>query len=397
MKKILFVMISAVVVYAIANARPQYSMLTGNRCLACHVHEKGGGARDMLGAYTKSSVSLIPIKGTATGDFFNDLAKYNSFMNGKALVGLDFRFQSAKLGGPVNNERKYFSMQFSPYLTYTPVKWLHFTGHYNFIDMLYDNLSIYEDFQIYQGQQTWSASVQIKPDPRYPSLRAGFFMPSVGNKFDDHTLMIRQITTQIFARPFIPPDYAELGAEISYDGLKWLNLTAGVFNSESMAEINYGGTQLSREGKATPLLRAAFLPRFFNNQLNTNIGGSYFFNEDFYIANAFVHLGWTDKISLITEYMHYDQDDLLSVDNFLVELLYQIDPALTLSGRIEDASTEDLISGDVPMEYNSMQYVVGANIYFLPFMEFRPEYRIFDRDEAESYSSQWTFQLHLYY
>ena len=153
-------------------------------------------------------------------------------------------------------------------------------GHYNFIEALYP------------GQQSWSASVTIQPSYKLPQVRIGYFGPSIGNRYDDHTLMVRQVAGPGRSNPVIPPDFAELGMEVSYDGLKYLNLTAGIFDSKSMSENLVGGPSgqpipLVDENTVSALLRAAVMPRLYNNKINTNFGASYYFNDDFSIINFF--------------------------------------------------------------------------------------------------------------
>jgi len=52
------------------------------------------------------------------------------------------------------------------------------------------------------------------------------------------------------------------------------------------------------------------------------------------------------------------------------------------------------LTGD---KFESNQYVFGSHIYLLPYIDLLPEYRIYDRGEVSGYSSQWTFQIHVFY
>ena len=49
------------------------------------------------------------------------------------------------------------------------------------------------------------------------------------------------------------------------------------------------------------------------------------------------------------------------------------------------------------VEFEANQYVFGTHFYPLPFMDFLVEYRIYERQEIEGYSSQWAVQFHLFY
>ncbi len=372
------------------HSRPQYSMLTGNRCIACHVNAQGSGERNLLGIYSRNNTSLFNLKGTALGEALNRLQDYHSFADDKILIGFDYRLQTARLGGPHGSERKFFSMQAMPYLLVSPVDFLKIQGQYNFIRALY------------KGQQRWSASVIIQPSYTMPSLKAGFIKPSIGNLYDDHTLLVRQALGPYRASPVLPPDLADWGAEINYEGKKWFSATIGIFNTKSMSEILINGpvgtvVPVVEPGKSAGLFRLAFLPRFFSNFLNTNVGASYYFSGDYSISDFFIWAGLTDYLSLISEYTVTNKTGLRKTNNYFVELLYQVLPSIMLSARLEHAVTDEMSDPAKNIEYSARQYVFGANIYPLPMMELRPEYRVFDRANALSYAAQWAVQLHLYY
>ncbi len=62
--------------------------------------------------------------------------------------------------------------------------------------------------------------------------------------------------------------------------------------------------------------------------------------------------------------------------------------------RYEGAKT-DFINTETSFEAN--QYVVGAHIFVLPFIDLLPEYRIYDRGDVDGTSAQWAIQLHIFY
>lgn len=371
------------------NAKPQFSNFTGNRCISCHIDAQGGSTRSLLGAYTRSTVSLVDLKSIGLHSFFKDLNEYHSFWDERIIWGFDYRLQSAKLGGPVNNKREIFGMQASPYLAFTPVDWLTLQGEYNFVKALYP------------AQKSMSFSVLLKPSYDLPYLKAGFFRPSIGLSHDDHTVLIRQVASATRANPVIPPDYAEIGAEITYNSLKFFSITAGIHSTESMSEnliIDKTGKQipLVESDKIASNLKAVFMPRFFGNMLNVQLGGSYYFADDLNIIDAFLMLGWTDELSFLAEVMMTNKEDLRTTSNALFEIMYNYMPSLRPYIRYEIANTKDM-SGPTDLSYDADQYVIGLNLYLVPYVEIRPEYRIYDRASAEGYSSQWTLQLHLYY
>jgi len=373
-----------------AFARPQYSMLSGNKCMNCHVHSQGAGLRSSLGSYSKKDVGFFNIKDTWLGNAFENISDYNSFADELITFGFDYRMLSARLGGPENSKREYFTMQATPYLAVKPFDWLVFSGQYNFSN------------RVYPAQSRWTAFAIIQPDLKYPHLKFGMLKPSIGNFYDDHTSLVRQVASPSRALPIVPPDYAELGTEISYESLKYLSITAGIYKANNMSENtifdDFGKpVPLAEKNSLSKLFRIAYLPRFFDNEINTNIGASIYNNSDFNIINLFAHFGWTDKISLLTEYMISDKKDLRKTNNYSVEILYNFLDALAFSARYGKASTDLIFDDSYTENYKSQQIVFGANIYPLPYIEIRPEYRIFDREFAKSYSAQWVVQLHIYY
>ncbi|MFT5368881.1 MAG: hypothetical protein ACI8V2_003854, partial [Candidatus Latescibacterota bacterium] len=66
-----------------AEATAQFALLTGNRCINCHITTQGGAQRDELGQYAMDGVGLLAPTQTLPGR--------TAFANGKLLVGADFR------------------------------------------------------------------------------------------------------------------------------------------------------------------------------------------------------------------------------------------------------------------------------------------------------------------
>jgi len=387
--------------------RPEYTLLTGNRCTNCHISAQGSGQRNVLGSYARNETSLVGDESIM--DFFNSFNQLNSLENNLFLWGFDYRLQSARLGDPSNSHRELFSMQMTPYLTISPVKWLQFSGQYNLLyafDFLKDGSEEQQKTVRYPGQETWQAFATIKPDYNYPALKIGYFSPAIGTKYDDHTLFIRQSWTT-YPTVLVAPDNSEIGAELNYDKFQWLQLTAGAYGANTMSEIKLPTAQGQRvsivdDESISYLFKTVFTPRFADNFVNTYLGGSYFVNGDYNIISAFAGVGLTDIISLIGEYARADKNEMRTSNNYSVGLYYPFVSAFALTARYESASTDDY---SVPDDRNNLKYtnyqtnsvVLGANIYPLPNIELKPEFRILDRRDFESYAQQWTLQLHLYY
>ena len=147
MKKIILVLVLIIIIIPLYLVSvPQYSKITGNRCISCHDDANGGGKRDLLGWYSKSDASLINPESIGLGPIYKHLQKSNQIIDDMLSHGLDFRYLSAKLGGPATNEREYFVMQATPYLYFKPIEWLSFSGQYNFSDRGYPRPGILDGF-----------------------------------------------------------------------------------------------------------------------------------------------------------------------------------------------------------------------------------------------------------
>lgn len=365
-------------------------MLSGNKCINCHVNPLGSGVRNDLGWYARNDVGLLNPDDIGLAGFFKTVAGTNQYFNKLLIFGFDFRYETAKIGPSDNPVRKYFGMQATPYLVLKPFNWMTLGGSYN---IFYD---VYKTR--YPGQKAWTGYLILQPDITYPSLKAGYFEPPIGTRYDDHTLLVSQVPGG--GQPqLIPPDFAEYGAEISYEGLKWLSLTAGVFKSESMAE----NIIMDTTGNFVPLVdkkkmaiaaNASVWQRFFENKINLQLGGSYYVSNDFNITSAFLNAGLTDELAINTEILWTDKKDLRKSRNFLVGLTYQLHDGLLVEARFEKAFTNDLHN---KANWTTDHYLIGLHIFPLPYIELRPEYRIYDKEWAEGYEAQYAVQLHLYY
>ena len=364
-------------------------MLTGNKCINCHINPHGSGSRNDLGWYARNDVGLLNPDDIGLLNFYEALASTNQFFKKTFILGFDFRYQTAMVGPPDNPERTFFGMQASPYIAIAPFDWLTLGGSYNFF---------YNKNKSYPGQKAWTGYLIIQPDITLPSFKAGFFSPPIGMRYDDHTVLVSKISgggqTQL-----IPPDYAEYGAEINYEGLKWLSLSAGIYDASSMAENTYRNASgnpipLVDKNKLSASLSASLWQRFFENKLNLNLGTSYFVNNDFNITALYFNAGLTDKLSFLSEILWTDKKDIRKSRNFLVGVTYQILDALLVEVRLEKALTDDIINKE---PWNTNQYLIGLHIFPLPFIELRPEYRIFDREWADGYQAQYAVQLHIFY
>jgi hypothetical protein len=411
MKKVTFFVLLSFLVASSAFARPQYSILQsfGTKCTGCHVNVQGGGARTNPGFYSRKEISLIDPSWIGLSGFYEPLT--NSFLDDMVTVSLDFRYQNAKWGAPHNSKRDGMVMQFSPAIAITPFDWLTAEG---FLNVGY----FIEKEKRYGAQQPGAGSLIVKPWSDLPSLRVGYFQPPIGQKWDDHTILLRNVTNNQGRKPLIPDDYAELGAQLDYEALDWLSASVGVFSAQNLAGLNIqldrsDPNSASRTSKVafvdsnsvSTVLRGVISPPEFLG-LTAFGGGEILINRDLYISSLFVNFGMQGMFSVMTEYMRSQKKDSRLTMNFLVDVTYQLTESVLPYVRLERGITKEVptynattrqYTNDAPYYVN--QYVIGAHINLLPFIDLLPEYRIFDREDPK-YSgtqNQWAFQLHIFY
>ncbi len=376
---------------------PQFSLLTGNKCISCHIMSQGGGLRNDLSAYTHNDVSLLKPKTVGLEWLYKLDPQQNTIFDGKLTLGMDFRLQMARSHKSEDAQRKIFPMQAAVYAQYAPVEWMSAEAAINVGHKRFGNTNTAD----YPGQQPWMASVAFQPSLSWPSLRIGKIQPSIGIRYDDHTKLTRQApsadgTNTTGISSIIPPLYGEYGTEATYDGLHIITLSAGIFGSQALSEVLAPVPQgsavslISAKNKPSFAFRAMFWPRFFNNSINTLAGGSYFVNDDFFMLNGFAGIGLTDYFSLTFDYAHSNKKSVRTTNTYSLEGLYQINDALLLCARIE---TGNSIIGLFDEFTN--QIVLGVQAFILPYIELRPEYRIMEANDFRS--GRWAAQLHIFY
>jgi len=408
MKKIILIIIISMLVGIESYSRPQYSLLQsyGTKCTGCHVNTQGGGIRNNPGWMSRNMSSLVDPASIGLQGLFDLTQESNQFADDLVTYGFDFRYQTARWGSQSGaSERKHMVMQWSNYLAIDPVEWLTIEGLYNF------GYDIHETMR-YPGQQPYAASAIIRPGEDLPSIRIGYFQPTIGTKYEDHTMLNRQIASGRRGVPVVPDDYAELGFQIDYEALSWLGVSFGMFNSKNLSEtsIPLGASEAGNPvngNHMSSVFRLVFFPPelapgvnafgggtlFFNSPLKTD-NGVYFGNEHYYIGNIFFNIGLVDKIAFVTEYMRTVKQGLIEANNLTFELNYQLMEPLIAYARYERGNTMYTAEN---VDFNTSHYVFGAKAYILPYIAFLPEYRINDKEHIDGYSSQWAFQVHVFY
>jgi hypothetical protein len=384
-------------------ALPQFSLMTGNRCLTCHINTQGGGIRGELGWYASKDAGMLKPKDIPLlRELYALDGESNSFFDNTLTFGMDLRGQLTRSPRTADAQRRFFPMQLSLHAAFTPVQWLTVEGTFNFASLS----------RRYAGQPTWAASVIIQPDYVLPQLRVGHFQPSTGMRYDDHTMLIRQVAGASYPNgtPLIPPYYADWGAELNYDGLKWLSLTAGAFLPKNLSELEtidsnanfapllsnvpFEPTLAQLVASPTLVGRAMVWLRTEDHVINSHFGASVLNNGTFTMVNAFGGVGLTDAVSLMGEYAISGIKNGRQTRNYSLELTYRPFSWLYPFVRYEYGTTQQAITGGVG-EFYTRQAVAGVQWFVLPYLELRPEFRYI---ETELFAStRWNLQVHLYY
>ena len=380
-------------------AIPQFSLISGNRCNSCHVNNQGAGIRNDLGWYSYRDVGAIQPDDLGLGSIWGFQDSLRNAIGSKANIGFDSRIQFVRSRNP-EAESSIIPMQFSLYGSYAFTPWITAEGSYNVGPIKY------------RGQQSATASVIVQPSLEYPSLRIGFFQPSIGVRNDDHTTMNRQIAggwlNEYMLTPYsqmtlIAPNFSALGAEMQYESVHWLSVSAGVFSNST---LNQNAVSYSNKTSTAISLRAVVWPRFFDNTVNTYLGSSMLVNGDFSMMNYFMGIGITDVASLSVDLVESTLNHNKSTEVPLKSGSFVSSNSKTISSELMLQAYTWLFPfvrgeyAELDYEYDTKimirQYVLGMQIMPLPNIEIRPEYRIFDT-ELPGYIGRWGAQLHIYY
>ncbi|MCX6156112.1 MAG: hypothetical protein NT007_18340 [Candidatus Kapabacteria bacterium] len=398
-----------------AIARPQYSILQsyGIKCTGCHISINGGAARNAQGNIARNAISLIPTdKVPVLGTIFDKISNNNSFFDDKVMWGMDFRYLSARFPTPDSNltamSRQQRFMQWSPYLIITPTDGLQFDGMYNIATQIDPT---------FKGQQSWTATAtlnlnkMIDYDNWLPMLRIGKFQPGIGIRWDDHTVLSRWVNgtkAQVRGKngedyytkmPLYPPDdYAEYGAELSFDKYDWLQLAFGAFKSTNLLHMppafnkNYSPDTLGKDSISFTGKMLVILPEWHG--ISSFVGGTFLKNGELILSDAFLSFGMRDKFVVIAEFSYSDKKDLMHTQAYLLEADYQFKDYFIPFARIERSQSREIVA---PAPYYRNLYNFGAHLNLLPFIELIPQYQISRYEHISGYASQWLLQLHVFY
>jgi hypothetical protein len=372
----------------LAVATPQNALLTGNRCVACHVAFHGGGLRSELGWYSSYDVGLL--RWSALG--FEALEHWidrhgNTFWDGRLLVGADFRVQGFQSHNPeLSPQWRIFPMQGTVRLGFQPLK------------------AVQAEFGVnggrprFPGQQQWRGLLRLSPWAGTLTATLGFFPPPVGIYADDHTRLARRFPGARFDSPqetyLMAPDFAQWGAQLEWMRPSWLSLTVGAFRAGALQQVRIRTDTGERPLSSSQATIAAFhgwLAPSWRHAVGW-LGGSWYGNREFAYWSLFGGAGWIDHAAGWVEYTRLHLPGVIRRWSLSAELELWLWNAVMPYVRLEHG--ESALEGLTPVPYTT-QLVLGARLFVLPFVELRPEWRWVDTERYRS--SRIAAQLHLFY
>ncbi len=381
-----------------SEAIPRFSLLTGTRCSACHFDPQGSGIRTELGWEMMNQTGLFQWGGPDT----SSVSPTNMLYNGTVVPGGDARFQLVRYSK--TNQELLIPMQLTTSLAVIPSPTVTAFTNINWASVYVRAVTSPTDLfgtssGLYPGETDYDATLMYSPGITLPSIRVGMIEPSISIRQDDHTLFAHQEAAQQ-GIALIPPYYNEIGAEVTYEGMKWLTVNAGVFNAYNLSLIDPSiGTVKNNFDFTHPSIsaRVMFWPQLLDQGLNGEFGGSILLNGSFEMINAWAGIGLADKATFYLEGM-YNKDAIQRiVRNFSVIGSLELTSWLAAEWRYDWGMTE--VYPGQSLAYASA-FLAGFEFFPLPYIEVRPEYRVFDQNPfygTGKHTGQWTGQIHIFY
>lgn len=376
-----------------AAALPRFSLLTGTRCSACHMNPQGSGLRTELGWQAMNETGIF--KWHAAHDEFDTNASTptNTLYDGLFIAGGDARGQLVRVS--TTGERLFIPMQLATSLAILPSHQVTAYTNINFA-------SIAERARggsLFPGEADFDAAVQYQPSIELPSIRAGMIQPSIGIRQDDHTAFSRR-EAAMNGTYLIPAYYNEVGAEVTYEGLRWLTVNAGVFNAKNLAEVDptIGSVNSYFDFKRPTVSgRVLLWPQLLEQGINGEAGASILMNGSFQMINAFGGFGLADKATIYLEGLYSKNADNRIIRNFSLIGTYQLIQWLSADWRYDWGQTELYPSRGL---FYANAFTFGVELFVLPYIEIRPEYRVMQKNPylgLGTYTAEYTAQLHIFY
>ncbi|MDP4199565.1 MAG: hypothetical protein Q8922_03335 [Bacteroidota bacterium] len=377
----------------LARAIPRFSLLTGTRCSVCHFNPQGSGVRTQLGWEMMNETGLFKWHGPSEDTSAVVSSPTNTLFGGTLIPGFDGRLQQVRLSR--TGESMLIPMQTSVSLGIQASHQLTAYTNWNIASII----ERARNGSLYPGETDYDAAIQYQPAVTLPSIRVGMIEPSLGIRQDDHTLFAHD-EAAMNGIALIPPYYNELGAELTFEGIRWMTVNAGLYNSYNLSLIDPSiGTVKSNLDFSLPSVsaRVMFWPQLLDEGINGEIGGSILSNGSLLMVNGFAGFGLADKSTLYLEALYAENADNRIIRNFSVIGSYELAPWLAAEWRYDWGQTEMYPSVSLAW---AQGFLFGLEFFPLPMIEIRPEYRILHKNpyaQNATYTGQWTGQVHVFY
>lgn len=377
---------------------PDLSLQTGNKCTKCHINPQGGGVRTEFGWKFLRDASHFSIGVDKIKKIYElfDKETYNvdiqlgDSLNGKTFsqsfaYGMDFRLQSVRSHKTEFAKRRIFPMELGLYIVFSPFKNLSFNGQFNPGPI------------IFQGQDNWMASANLKFDDFLPEIQIGKFQPSFGIRDCDMTKFDRRIASVDYSSSLFPPDYSEFGIEISYRTFEYFDVYLGAFDSRFLSQVTiFGNIPIVFKHNPSFNLKLVFYPQLSSDFLIYSfLGTSFLKNGNFFYSSSFVGMNLLETFSLLGEYAYSELKEYRKTMNYLLRVYFHPFRGITPFLAFETAKTNLSITPKSKWELENQSAILGIKYFPVPYLETLVEYRYFK--STESKSTRWAFQLHLYY
>lgn len=363
----------------VANTTPLFSIQSGARCGTCHVNPSGGMLRNNLGFYY--GIKTLPWKTHIPESIEKSLSKVkdNKFIN----FGGDFRY--LVLAEEDRDDNPYgFPMQADLYLGVNLLDYMTFFTQFG--KERGGNDTVREVFGIFENF------------PFNSYVKVGKFLPPYGHRLDDHTAFIRERTgfNQSFRDAYTTG--VEIGAEPQplFGRLSFFNedLTPG--------ESKNDDERRGMTGMAGWWNRWLKLGLSYANIDNFERDST--FTKDRKIWGIFgalrvKNVRYLERLSYLFEWdfrrdersesggIKTEADAVISYN----ELNYRLTNGANFKLRYETFDP-----GEEFGEKDATRFIVGLDLYPVPFTELIIQYRINDEDPDRA-NNQFLFQFHLWF
>ncbi len=380
-------------------AIPRFSLLTGTRCSVCHFNPQGSGLRTQLGWEMMNLTGLYKWSDPTLDT--SGVMPTNLILGGHVVPGADARFQLVRLSS--TGQELLVPMQLTASLGVIANQQITASTNINLASMYVrakaGSGSLGTNAGLYAGETDADAMIQYQPNEALPSIRVGMIQPSIGVRQDDHTEFVRE-EAAIQGIALFPPYYNEMGAELTYEGTRWLTVNAGYFGARNLSMIDPSiGTVSGYFDFSHPTMSARVMlwPQLLEQGINGEVGASILKNGSFKMINAFAGVGLADKATIYIEGLYCKNADDRIIRNFTIIGSMEIVPWMAIEWRYDYGQTEVYPGKDLAF---ANAFLFGLEFFPLPYIEIRPEYRMLQKNPfvgTGAYQGQWTGQIHVFY